>query len=260
MPTVSVVIPSYNRASLLKEAVDSVLGQDFDDFELIVIDDGSTDDTAGLLQSYPNICVVRQDHRGVSAARNAGIRRASGRFLAFLDSDDLWLPGKLSAQIAFFKTHPKALICQTEEIWIRSGVRVNPRRRHRKDSGMIFERSVELCLVSPSAVMLKRNLLDEVGWFDESLPACEDYDLWLRIAWRFPLHLIRTPLVIKRGGHPDQLSRMPRLDRFRIYALEKVLQSTPEGGLTPQQRTAAIEALSNKCAVYATGCLKRGRF
>jgi glycosyltransferase involved in cell wall biosynthesis len=259
MPTVSVVIPSYNRASLLKEAVDSVLGQDFDDFELIVIDDGSTDDTAGLLQSYPNICVVRQDHRGVSAARNAGIRRASGRFLAFLDSDDLWLPGKLSAQIAFFKTHPKALICQTEEIWIRSGVRVNPRRRHRKDSGMIFERSVELCLVSPSAVMLKRNLLDEVGWFDESLPACEDYDLWLRIAWRFPLHLIRTPLVIKRGGHPDQLSRMPRLDRFRIYALEKVLQSTPEGGLTPQQRTAAIEALSNKCAVYAKGCLKRGR-
>ncbi|MGD8512523.1 MAG: glycosyltransferase [Deltaproteobacteria bacterium] len=259
MPTVSVVIPSYNRASLLKEAVDSVLGQDFDDFELIVIDDGSTDDTAGLLQSYPNICVVRQDHRGVSAARNAGIRRASGRFLAFLDSDDLWLPGKLSAQIAFFKTHPKALICQTEEIWIRSGVRVNPRRRHRKDSGMIFERSVELCLVSPSAVMLKRNLLDEVGWFDESLPACEDYDLWLRIAWRFPVHLIRTPLVIKRGGHPDQLSRMPRLDRFRIYALEKVLQSTPEGGLTPQQRTAAIEALSNKCAVYAKGCLKRGR-
>jgi glycosyltransferase involved in cell wall biosynthesis len=259
MPTVSVVIPSYNRASLLKEAVDSVLGQDFDDFELIVIDDGSTDDTAGLLQSYPNICVVRQDHRGVSAARNAGIRRASGRFLAFLDSDDLWLPGKLSAQIAFFKTHPKALICQTEEIWIRTGVRVNPRRRHRKDSGMIFERSVELCLVSPSAVMLKRNLLDEVGWFDESLPACEDYDLWLRIAWRFPVHLIRTPLVIKRGGHPDQLSRMPRLDRFRIYALEKVLQSTPEGGLTPQQRTAAIEALSNKCAVYAKGCLKRGR-
>jgi len=259
MPTVSVVIPSYNRASLLKEAVDSVLGQDFDDFELIVIDDGSTDDTAGLLQSYPNICVVRQDHRGVSAARNAGIRRASGRFLAFLDSDDLWLPGKLSAQIAFFKTHPKALICQTEEIWIKTGVRVNPRRRHRKDSGMIFERSVELCLVSPSAVMLKRNLLDEVGWFDESLPACEDYDLWLRIAWRFPVHLIRTPLVIKRGGHPDQLSRMPRLDRFRIYALEKVLQSPPEGGLTPQQRTAAIEALSNKCAVYAKGCLKRGR-
>ena len=216
MSTVSVVIPSYNRASLLKEAIDSVLGQDFDDFELIVVDDGSTDDTPGLLQSYPNICVVRQDRRGVSAARNAGIRRASGRFLAFLDSDDLWLPGKLSAQMTFFKTHPKAVICQTEEVWIRSGVRVNPKRRHRKYAGMIFERSVELCLVSPSAVMLERSLLDEVGWFDESLPACEDYDLWLRIACRFPIHLITTPLVIKRGGHPDQLSRVPGLERFRI--------------------------------------------
>jgi glycosyltransferase involved in cell wall biosynthesis len=259
MPTVSVVIPSYNRASLLKEAIDSVLGQDFDDFELIVIDDGSTDDTPGLLQSYPNICVVRQDRRGVSAARNAGIRRASGRFLAFLDSDDLWLPGKLSAQIAFFKTHPKAVICQTQEIWIRSGVRVNPKRRHRKHSGMIFDRSVELCLVSPSAVMLERSLLDEVGWFDESLPACEDYDLWLRIAWRFPIHLISMPLVIKRGGHADQLSRAPGLDRFRIYALKKVLENPPGGALTHNQRTAAVEALSNKCVVYARGCLKRGR-
>jgi glycosyltransferase involved in cell wall biosynthesis len=259
MPTVSVVIPSYNRASLLKEAIDSVLGQDFDDFELIVIDDGSTDDTPGLLQSYPNICVVRQDRRGVSAARNAGIRRASGRFLAFLDSDDLWLPKKLSAQIAFFKTHPEAVICQTQEIWIRSGVRVNPKRRHRKHSGMIFDRSVELCLVSPSAVMLERSLLDEVGWFDESLPACEDYDLWLRIAWRFPIHLISMPLVIKRGGHADQLSRAPGLDRFRIYALKKVLENPPGGALTHNQRTAAVEALSNKCVVYARGCLKRGR-
>ena len=259
MPAVSVVIPSYNRASLLKEAIDSVLSQDFDDFELIVIDDGSTDDTPGLLQSYPNICVVRQDRRGVSAARNAGIRRASGRFLAFLDSDDLWLPGKLSAQIAFFKTHPKAVICQTQEIWIRSGVRVNPKRRHRKYSGMIFDRSVELCLVSPSAVMLERGLLDEVGWFDESLPACEDYDFWLRIAWRFPIHLISTPLVIKRGGHADQLSRAAGLDRFRIYALKKVLENPPEGALTREQRRAAVEALSNKCVVYARGCLKRGR-
>jgi len=259
MPTVSVVIPSFNRASLLKEAIDSVLAQDFDDFELIVVDDGSTDGTPELLQSYANICVVPQDRRGVSAARNAGIRQASGDFLAFLDSDDLWLSKKLSAQVAFFKAHPEAVICQTQEIWIRSGVRVNPKRRHRKHSGMIFERSVELCLVSPSAVMLKRGLLDEVGWFDESLPACEDYDLWLRIAWRFPIHLISTPLVIKRGGHADQLSRGPGLDRFRIYALKKVLENPPEGALTPEQRTAAVEALSNKCMVYARGCLKRGR-
>ena len=259
MPLVSVIIPTYNRACLLKEAIGSVQEQVFSDFELIVVDDGSTDNTAQLLQSYANIQVVKQDHRGVSAARNAGIAQAFGQFLAFLDSDDLWLPEKLSAQVAFFESHPDALICHTEEIWIRNGVRVNPRRRHRKHSGMIFERAVQLCLVSPSAVMIHRSLFDQVGWFDETLPACEDYDLWLSIACRFPIFLISKPLVIKRGGHTDQLSRAPGLDRFRIYALRKVLEDPPEGGLTEQQRLAAIEALSNKCAIYAAGCLKHGR-
>jgi glycosyltransferase involved in cell wall biosynthesis len=259
VPLVSVIIPTYNRACLLKEAIGSVQEQVFSDFELIVVDDGSTDNTAQLLQSYANIQVVKQDHRGVSAARNAGIAQAFGQFLAFLDSDDLWLPEKLSAQVAFFESHPDALICHTEEIWIRNGVRVNPRRRHRKHSGMIFERAVQLCLVSPSAVMIHRSLFDQVGWFDETLPACEDYDLWLRIACRFPIFLISKPLVIKRGGHTDQLSRAPGLDRFRIYALRKVLEDPPEGGLTEQQRLAAIEALSNKCAIYAAGCLKHGR-
>ena len=259
MATVSVVIPTQNRALFLKEAIDSVLDQDFEDFELIVIDDGSTDATHELLKSYPQVCVVTQDHRGVSAARNAGIAKATGPFLAFLDSDDLWLPEKLMAQIAFFNRHPHAFICQTEETWIRNGVRVNPKARHNKPSGMIFERSLELCLVSPSAVMMRRSLFDEVGWFDETLPACEDYDLWLRIACRFPIYLIDTPLVIKRGGHKDQLSRQPGLDRYRIYALVKILEAPPKGGLSAMQREAAIETLSNKCAIYAQGCLKRGR-
>ncbi len=259
MPTVSVVIPSYNRACLLKEAIDSVLAQDFVDFEIIVVDDGSTDDTPEILDSYTSIRVVRQAHRGVSAARNAGIARTTGQLIAFLDSDDLWLPKKLTAQTAFFKAHQDALICQTEEVWVRNGVRVNPKKRHKKYSGMIFERCLELCLVSPSAVMIKRNLFDDVGWFDESLPACEDYDLWLRIACRVPIHLISEPLVVKRGGHKDQLSRIAGLDRFRICALRKILQNPPEPGLTPKQRAATLRALSNKCAIYAQGCLKRGR-
>ncbi|NVM20749.1 MAG: glycosyltransferase [Desulfobacterales bacterium] len=256
MPTVSVIIPTHNRARLLKEALGSVLAQDFRDFELIVVDDGSTDDTSQLLGSYPQILVVRQDHHGVSAARNSGIALASGRFVAFLDSDDLWLPGKLSTQAAFFESDPTALICQTEEVWIRNGIRVNPKKRHKKHSGMIFEHCLELCLVSPSAVMMQRRLLEEVGGFDESLPACEDYDLWLRIACRFPIYLISSPLVIKRGGHEDQLSSEPGLDRFRVRAVEKILES---GFLTTEQRTAAVEILKRKCAVYAGGCLKRGR-
>jgi glycosyltransferase involved in cell wall biosynthesis len=259
MLTVSVIIPTFNRASMLKEAVESVLAQDFDGFEIIVVDDGSTDDTSEVLGALPAISVVRQSNLGVSAARNAGIEQASGRLIAFLDSDDLWLPQKLSAQTAFFQKHPTALICQTAELWIRNGTRVNPKNRHKKHSGMIFERAVELCLVSPSAVMMRKELFDVVGLFDETLPACEDYDLWLRISCRFPIHLIDTPLIIKRGGHDDQLSKSPGLDRFRIRALKKILDTPPEGGLTHQQRLAAVKALSDKCAIYAAGCLKRGR-
>jgi len=255
-PIVSVIIPTYNRSHLLGEAISSVLAQDFRYFELIVVDDGSTDDTQHLLKSYQNIQVVRQDHYGVSAARNAGIARASGQLLAFLDSDDLWLPKKLSTQVAFFKQHPNALICQTEEIWMKNGRRVNPKKRHKKHSGMIFEACLELCLVSPSAVMIERTLLDQVGCFDEKLPACEDYELWLRIGCRFPIYLISDPLVIKRAGNHDQLSTLPGLDRYRIYALKKLIESEM---LSKRQRIAAIEALRKKCAIYATGCLKRGR-
>lgn len=256
MPTVSVIIPTFNRAWVLREAIDSALMQDFHDVEIIVVDDGSTDNTLDLLKSYPQIDVVLQSHQGVSAARNAGIRRARGSLIAFLDSDDLWLPKKLPAQVSFFKEHPNALICQTEEIWIRRGIRVNPRKRHRKWAGMIFKHSLELCIVSPSAVMIRRELFDLVGLFDETLPVCEDYDLWLRVSCRFPIHLIEAPLVIKRGGHPDQLSRNKGNDRFRVQALKKILETDI---LDENQYALASAALRKKCRIYVQGCLKRGR-
>jgi glycosyltransferase involved in cell wall biosynthesis len=253
-----VIIPTFNRAGCLAEAVDSVREQDYRDFELIVVDDGSTDGTAGILARYGHtVRVLRQENRGVSAARNRGIAAARGALIALLDSDDLWLPRKLSVQVAYFDRHPRALICQTEEIWVRNGRRVNPRRRHRKPEGMIFEPSLELCLVSPSAVMARRELFAEVGLFDETLPACEDYDLWLRVARRHPFGLIETPLIVKRGGHPDQLSAAWGLDRFRIASLVKLLE---DGGLSPDQRQAAAAVLRRKCRVYAGGCRKRGRF
>ncbi len=256
-PLVSVILPTYNRAWIVGEAVESVLGQDYPHLELIVVDDGSTDGTPELLAAYGDrLRCIRQENQGVSAARNTGIRHATGYLIALLDSDDMWLPGKLSAQIDHFDAHPETLICQTEEIWIRNGVRVNPGKRHRKQSGMIFERSLALCLVSPSAVMLRRSLLDEVGLFDEALPACEDYDLWLRITRKHPVHLIDTPLIVKRGGHADQLSRMPELDKYRIRAISRLLDG---GDLTPSQQDAAIAMLKKKCAIYAQGCRKRDR-
>ena len=256
-PQVSVIIPTYNRGWILKEAIDSVLAQDYKDLELIVVDDGSTDNTFEILASYGNdIKVLFQENKGVSAARNRGITEASGQLIAFLDSDDFWLPRKLSTQVDFFNQMPDALICQTEEIWVRNGIRVNPKKRHKKPSGMIFEPSLELCLVSPSAVMIRRSLFDRVGEFDITLPACEDYDLWLRISCRFPVHLIDTPLIIKRGGHDDQLSSMKGLDKFRIKAIVKIIKSNR---LSDNQYSAAVKALKEKCEIYSDGCRKRGR-
>ena len=256
-PQVSVIIPTYNRGWIIKEAIDSVLAQDYTEFELIVVDDGSTDHTSDVLDSYGDVIkVFSQKNKGVSAARNRGIEEASGTFIAFLDSDDLWLSQKLSVQIEFFNQTPDALICQTEEVWIRNGLRVNPKKRHQKPSGMIFKPSLELCLVSPSAVMIRRSLFDWVGEFDETLPACEDYDLWLRISCRFPVHLIDTPLIVKRGGHDDQLSKGAGLDKFRIKAIEKIIKS---GLLSDDQHREAVKSLKKKCDIYAAGCRKRGR-
>ena len=255
---VSVVIPTYNRSALLKEAVESVLVQTVGADEVIIVDDGSTDETPRVLEAFGSrVRFLRKENSGVSAARNAGIEVARGEWLAFLDSDDLWCPRKLEAQLAYLSTRSDMRICQVEEIWIRNGKRLNPRKHHRKPSGFCFAALLERCLVSPSGVMIHREILEDVGLFDETLPACEDYDLWLRIGCRYAIGLVEEPLVVKRGGHPDQLSAsVPMLDRYRIRALEKLLRS---GVLSEEQQASALDALDRKCAVYAAGCAKRGR-
>jgi len=256
-PLISVIIPTYNRAWALGEALDSVLAQTYPAVELIVVDDGSTDETPDLLARYGDaLRVLTLENGGVSRARNHGISASTGEFIAFLDSDDRWLPDKLAEQAAFFKATPEALICQTEEIWIRNGKRVNPCKHHKKPSGDIFEASLHLCLVSPSAVMMRRSLLEDVGLFDESLPACEDYDLWLRIACRYPVYTTPSPLVVKHGGHDDQLSKTPLLDRFRIQSLVRLLES---GSLSAAQADAARAVLEKKGRIYAGGCRKHDR-
>ncbi len=256
-PVVSVIIPTYNRWPMVGEAVESVLAQSYENFELIVVDDGSTDGTAGHLEKFESrLRLVRQPLRGVSAARNKGVGVAQGRYLAFLDSDDLWLPKKLAIQKAFMEEHPEVRICQTKEIWIRRGARVNPKAKHEKPSRDIFRRSLELCLVSPSAVMIARELFESMGGFDESFPVSEDYDLWLRIAVDHSVELIPTPLVIKRGGHADQLSHsMWGMDRYRVMALQKLLRA----GLRGEKREWAMDALRRKVAVLAQGARKRGK-
>lgn len=260
IPTdVSVVIPTFNRAHLLRRALDSVLGQTHPPHELIVVDDGSTDETASLIRHrYPNVSYLYQSNSGVSSARNRGIKEATGRWIALLDSDDEWLAHKLARQLEALQEVPGMKLCHTDEIWIRNGVRVNPKKKHAKSGGWIFQRCLPLCCVSPSSVLIHRGVFDAVGLFDETLPVCEDYDLWLRVSARFPVLYADEPLTVKYGGHRDQLSlKFWGMDRFRIRALEKILAS---GILSENDRKAAQSTLTEKLAIYVEGARKRGKW
>jgi len=258
MPKLSVIIPTYNRLPMLKEAVDSVLTQDFEDMELIIVDDGSTDGTAEEIKRYGGRVkfIQHSENKGVSTARNRGVLQARGKLIAFLDSDDLWVKGKLKIQVAFLDDNPHYSICYTDEIWIRKGKRVNPMHKHAKYSGWIFEKCLPLCTISPSSVMMRKTLFSKVGLFDEALPVCEDYDLWLRVSARFPIFFINQKLIIKRGGHPDQLSqRSWGNDRYRVMSLERLLT---EPYLRPEEREMILKEMKKKCQILYKGFLKRG--
>jgi len=258
MPAVSIVVPTYNRAERLGETLRSVFNQTCQDFELIVVDDGSTDDTQKVVNSFPRVQYIsKQENHGVSRARNEGLALAKGRYICFLDSDDLWDEKKLQIQMQWMGDNPNCQVCYTDEIWIRKGVRVNQMNKHRKYSGDIFRHCLPLCIVSPSSAMLRAELFDEIGNFDESLPACEDYDLWLRIAEKYPFHFIEEPLIIKQGGHADQLSRKYwGMDRFRVAALQKLLDRNSLKGERLQLTRAT---LLEKCSVLIQGFVKRGK-
>ena len=261
---ISVIIPTYNRAAFLREAVQSVLGQDYflkggteRLYEIIVVDDGSTDRTAEAVRSVAcDIRYIYQENRGVSAARNVGLKHAKGDFIAYLDSDDLWKKEKIGIQMSLMNTVPHAMISYTEEIWIRNGVFVNPKKRHRKYSGWIFDKVLPLCLISLSSALFRREVFDEVGPFDEELPVCEDYDFGIRLAHRYPVYFLTRPLIIKRGGHKDQLSRKYwGMDRFRIQALEKALSMN----LSPIERDLVHREIVSKSRVLMNGYAKRGK-
>lgn len=254
---ISVIIPTYNRASSLKKAILSVLNQTYSASEIIVIDDGSNDNTCLLKNEFPMIQWIKIENSGVSKARNIGISQAKHPWIALLDSDDQWHPKKLEKQIEFLTQNSDIRICHTNEIWIRNGMRVNPKKKHQKFGGAIFEKCLPLCVISPSSVLLQKQLLIENNLFDENLPACEDYDLWLKISSRYPVGYIDLPLTIKYGGHIDQLSRkVAKLDYFRIYALEKYV-NTPSFDLYKEY---ALIELALKAAVYARGCISYLKF
>ncbi len=257
MASVSVVIPTFNRVCLLERALASVLTQSLPVDEIIIVDDGSTDNTVSTLKSlHPEVNLIQQDNQGVSAARNTGISAARHDWIALLDSDDVWHENKLERQINALKNAPEYLICHSDEIWVRNGVRVNQMNKHKKAGGHIFQHCLPLCAISPSAALIHRSLFEAIGLFDETLPACEDYDLWLRICSRYPVLYIDETLITKYGGHDDQLSRQYwGMDRFRIQALNKIIS---ENKLNDSDREAATKMMLIKINIYLAGATKHG--
>jgi len=257
MYPISVIIPSYNRKVLLQRALDSVINQSYPAKEIIVIDDGSTDGTAGMLRDqYPQVSCLSRSHSGVSAARNAGIRAAQYEWIALLDSDDAWHPQKLSVQIKMFAENREYKLAHTDEIWIRNGKQIRQLAKHKKRGGYIFEHCLPICAMSPSSVIIHRNIFSDVGLFDESLPACEDYDLWLRICCKYPVLFSEEKLTFKYGGHDDQLSRQHwGMDRYRIRAIAGLLSKQE---LRESDRELAIVILRKKIGIYLAGARKHG--
>ena len=254
---ISVVIPSYNRAHTLPRAIRSVQQQTVKVDEIIVVDDGSSDNTDITLREFSGISPLHQDNLGVSAARNAGIQAATGDWIALLDSDDEWLPQKIEQQLSLIRENPDYRLCHGNELWVRNGKHLNQKKIHRKQGGWIFEDCLPLCVISPSAALIRKDLLLECGLFDTGLPACEDYDLWLKICAREPVLYIEEPVLRKYGGHEDQLSRKYwGMDRFRIRALQNLLIS---GTLQPDQKQAAADMLKKKALIFAQGARKHGR-
>jgi len=253
--TVSVIIPVYNRVNLIDRSINSVISQTYPINEIIVIDDGSNDGTYDLIKrNFPQVSLQYQENKGVSNARNIGIKLAKSKWIAFLDSDDEWLPKKVEEQINLLKTNFSFKICHTDEVWIRNQVRVNPMKKHRKYGGDIYNKCLPLCVISPSSIIIHKDIFNDVGLFDEELPVCEDYDMWLRICSKYSVLFLDQKLINKYGGHDDQLSKKYwGMDRFRLIALEKMIDNP---NLKSTDRMATINMAIDKARILQKGYIK----
>ena len=255
---ISVIIPTYNRCDLLKRAINSVIKQTITPKEIIIVDNGSTDQTYQMVSSlFPEINYFIEKKRGVSAARNKGILESKSKWIAFLDSDDTWKPTKLEKQIEYSVfNQDKYRIIHTDENWYRNKKFLNQLKKHKKSGGNIFKNSLQLCCISPSSVVLKKQIFDDYGLFDENLEVCEDYDMWIRITSKEEVGFLDSPLVSKYGGHSDQLSKkFWGMDRFRIKSLEKNLKNEH---FSKSQKINVLDTLIEKLTIVSDGALKRG--
>jgi len=284
MARVSVIVATHNKRDLLLEALESVFHQSYRDFDVIVVDDGSTDGTpvqvfsrfgaqpeaiAALARMNPTsirpfshsfvhhglpVHYHYYGNRGLSSARNRGIRVARSPLLAFLDHEDAWSPDHLalSAEVHEDDAHP--VISYVNECSPKERARARAARRDEPLSGMIFEHVLDASQICISSSMINRVCFNECGFFDENLPACADYDLWLRLCSRYPVVHVPGPQLTRRSVRHRSSSRAWTWDRYRVYALEKAFQS---GHLDPGQRLLVAEEIVRKCERLVDGFTKQ---
>ena len=257
---ISIIIPTLNRVKYLPRALDSAFNQTFKAAEIIVVDNGSSDGTLEFIkEKYPLVTLLEESKLGVSAARNKGIISSKSDWVAFLDSDDAWDNRKLEVQKnALLSNSINYKLVHTEEIWIKNNIRINQMKKHQKFGGYIFEKCLPLCCISPSSVLVQKNIFNQVGYFDESLPVCEDYDLWLKICSKEEVLFIDQKLTFKYGGHNDQLSKSYwGMDRFRIKSIENLILNYD---LKSYQKHIAIKILIKKILIVINGAHKRKNY
>ena len=254
----SVIIPTYNRVEFLNEAIQSVLNQSFQDFELIIVDDASTDATQKLLNTFkenPKIKIyINSVNKGVSFSRNKGIQKSMGEIITFLDSDDIWLKRKLEKQNEYFTNNEVIKVCHTNEKWLKNNKHMNQKKIHRKQGGFFYERALERCLVSPSSIAIYKDVFDKISYFDETLPVCEDYDLWLKLNNSLQFGYLEEILIIKRAGHDNQLSMTyPTMDKYRVISLINILK---QEFLTFENKELTLINIKSKLKILENGAIK----
>ena len=257
---ISIIIPTLNRIKYLPRALDSALNQTYKASEIIVVDNGSSDGTLELIkEKYPLIRLLEEKKVGVSAARNKGIISSNFDWVALLDSDDAWDIRKLEIQKNALQSSSKNYkLVHTEEIWMKNNIKINQMKKHQKFGGYIFEKCLPLCCISPSSVLMQKSIFNQVGYFDENLPVCEDYDLWLKICSKERVLFIDQKLTLKYGGHKDQLSKSYwGMDRFRIKSIENLVLNHD---LKSYQKHMAINTLIKKLKIIINGAYKRKNY
>lgn len=256
---ITAIIPTYKRPQQSLRALESVLCQTYPCKEVLFIDDASGDETVSTLTHYINknnldhVKIIEHSaNSGVSAARNTGIRNANCNWLAFLDSDDEWLPEKLNMQKKSLE-QSGLLFSHTDEFWKRNNKEVKKKSKHKKHGGFVFADCIKMCFIGPSTSLMHKILFNKIGLFDENMRLCEDYDLWLRLSSQFEIGYVDQKLIIKHGGHADQLSLSKSLDFYRLYALSKHFKSSI---LTKGQQDLVNKAFFDKAKIFKAGCIK----